>query len=129
MMIRKTFKYNLLYACFSLYFVFFVGWMQFHHGHDAEEYLDLGTEVTRVDIVSIHHHSVKDIFPLIEHHNLVVKPHFDCPLCAVNWMFHGLLDAQKLVAADHSNLQLTFAREDLSRKPKCNYFLRAPPLS
>ena len=128
-MIRKILKYDLLYTLFSLYFVFFIGWMQFHHGHDAEEYLEQDDNVTRVEILSIHHHSVDDLFPLIEHHKIVIKPHFDCPLCAANWLFHGLPDAQSLAFADLSFQRFLFTSLNYSSKLICNYYLRAPPLS
>jgi hypothetical protein len=129
MMLKQTLKHQILYAAFSLYFAFFMGWMQFHHGHDAQESLNEGKSQKTVEIHSVHRHSPQDCTPVIEHHILIEKTCLDCPLCAINWTFQQISHNN-----NNSTLHLFIAQLSnndiiLLNRPFSFYQLRAPPLA
>ena len=123
--VKKAAALNLL---LSLYFLYFTGWLQFHHGHDAVDYLNLGNGTSRVVVVGAHCHSTNAHFPLFENHKIVTKNRVECLLCTFNdWFFlrspgngiNCILKAQKLSKL-HS---VSFPHKPASS----NYRLRAPP--
>ena len=113
----------------SLYFLFFVGWLQFHHGHDAADYLNLGDSPSRVVVVGAHCHSSEANFPLFENHKIIIKSRVDCLLCTFNdWFFlrspgNGLVSILNVRELDSFPTQFVFHRQS-----SCTYHLRAPPV-
>jgi hypothetical protein len=128
-MLKRTLKYQILYAAFSFYFAFFMGWMQFHHGHDAQESLNEGKNQKTVEIHSVHRHSPQDCTPVIEHHEFVERQCPDCPLCAINWTF------QLIPCNDNNSTPHLFISQLLNNviiplnQQYAFYQLRAPPLA
>ena len=121
-------KSRVLNLFLSFYFLFFYGWLQFHHGHDALDYLNLCDTVCRVIVVGAHCHSSDADFPLFENHRIIVKPKFNCLFCTFNkWLFFRsssnvavcILTVQKL---GEISTELIF-----HRNAPINYHLRAPP--
>ena len=128
-MMCKVRKAAALNSFLSLYFLFFVGWVQFHHGHDAVDYLDFGGSLTRVVVVGAHCHSSEADFPLFENHKIVIKSRVDCLLCTFNnWLFlrssgNGLVSVLKVRKLASFHIQFDFHRQS-----SCTYHLRAPPV-
>ena len=128
-MMCKVKKAAALNSFLSLYFLFFVGWLQFHHGHDAVDYLNFGDSLSRVVVVGSHCHSSKANFPLFENHKIIIKSRVDCLLCTFNdWLFlrspgNGLVSVLKVQKLDSFPAQLVFHKQ-----PSCTYHLRAPPV-
>ena len=114
---------------FSFYFLFFYSWLQFHHGHEAIDYLNLGASASRVVIVGAHHHHSQADFPLFGDHEIVTRTRVDCLLCTFNdWFFlryqgNGIVSILKVQKLDNSPTELVFHRQS-----PCTYRLRAPPV-
>ena len=66
---------------FLSFYLFFTGWLQFHHCHDAVDYLNLGDPPSQVVVLGTHCHSSKANFPLFENHKVIIKHRVNCLLC------------------------------------------------
>ncbi len=129
-MMCKVKKTAVLNFFLSLYFLYFTGWLQFHHGHDAVDYLNLGDSASRVVVVGPHCHSSKATFPLFENHKIITRPRIDCLLCTFNdWLFlRSPGNVINSILKFYKSDKLPF--ESVSHKPaSSNYRLRAPPVS
>ena len=128
-MMHKLKKAAAFNSFLSLYFLFFVGWLQFHHGHDAVDYLCLGDPQSRVVVVGSHCHSSEANFPLFENHEIIIESRVDCLLCTFNnWLFlrspgNGLVSILKARKLESLPTQFAFHRQS-----SCTYRLRAPPV-
>lgn len=114
----------------SFYFLFFTGWLQFHHGHDAVDYLNLGGSPSRVVVVGPHCHSSRANFPLFENHKIIIKHRVDCLLCTFSdWLFlrfpcNGLVCILKVQKTDKLPAEFVFYKN-----ASITYRLRAPPVT
>lgn len=112
----------------SVYFLFFMGWVQFHHGHDPSEELACQMEVGRVVVVGGHCHATAAGLPILEHHEIISKPPFHCLLCTfTDWTF--LFGQGTALSSSELNTLLGAGLpEDLLIAASCpSYRLRAPP--
>lgn len=125
--VQKVFGLNLL---LSFYFLFFTGWLQFHHGHDAVDYLNPENSASRVVMVGPHCHSSRANFPLFENHKIIIKHRMDCLLCTFSdWLFlrspcNGLACILKVQKTDKLHAEFV-----LYKNASIIYRLRAPPVS
>ena len=124
-LVQKSRALNLF---LSLYFLIFYGWLQFHHGHEAADYLNLGDTACRVIVVGAHCHSSDSDFPLFENHRVVIKPKFNCLFCTFNeWLFFRSSDNDVVCNLIVKKLGRTLPELISHRNASINYRLRAPP--
>ena len=111
-----------------VYFSLYVGWLQFHHGHDYLDYLYGGGQVPSVVLEGVHCHNSVVQHPLFESHRLRAKPPLGCLLCTFNnWQFFQYSGAN--FANDNFPRKAIAALSNLAPKstPEKSYDLRAPP--
>ena len=129
-MMRKLKKAAAFNSFLSLYFLFFVGWLQFHHGHDAVDYLDFGDSASRVVVVGAHCHSSEANFPLFENHRIITKSRVDCLLCTFsNWLFLRSPGNRLVSILNVRELNCFPTQFVFQRQSSCTYHLRAPPVT
>ena len=122
-------KSRVLNFFLSLYFLFFYGWLQFHHGHDASDYLNLDDTACRVIVVGAHCHSSNADFPLFENHRIVIKPKFSCLFCTFNnWFFLRSSDNEAVCILTVNKLGRILPELISHRNASISYRLRAPPV-
>jgi len=122
-------KSRVLNFFLSLYFLFFYGWLQFHHGHDASDYLNLDDTACRVIVVGAHCHSSNADFPLFENFRIVVKPRFNCLLCTFNksLFLRSSLNEADITLKEKKSGRIT-TELDFKGNASITYYLRAPPV-
>ena len=111
-----------------LYFSLYVGWLQFHHGHDPLDYLNGGGQPPRVVLEGVHCHNSVAKHPLFESHRLRIKPPSGCLLCTFsNWQFFQLSGAISAFENFPRNAVAAPSRLAPESTPEKSYDPRAPP--
>ena len=109
---------------------FFYGWMQVHHRHDVEDYLNPGVSTSLAIVVGAHSHSSDADFPLFDNLRIVArfKPS-KCLLCTFNRCF--------FLRQSVNEIDFTLQKERSNRiinelvfqgNVSAAYRLRAPPV-
>ena len=113
----------------SLHLLFFFNSLQFHHGHDAEDYLNTGDALYRVIVVGIHSHHCDTDFPLFANHKIIIEPKIKCLLCTFNrWHFLSSSDNPAVFILTVKDIVSRSAELISFRNASINYRLRAPPI-
>lgn len=123
---QKGFGLNLF---LSFYFLFFTGWLQFHHEHEAVDCLNLGDSASREVVLGPHCHSSDTILPLFENHKIIIKHRVDCLLCtSTDWIFLRPLGNGVVCILKVQNLEKLPSEFIFHKRASSTYRLRAPPL-
>jgi len=125
----KIQKSRLLNLFLSFYFLFFYGWLQFHHGHTAQDYLNPDDSACRVIVAGAHCHSSEADFPLFENHRITVKHKIECLLCTfTHWLFPCSSADESVFILKVQKLGRLPSESVLCKNAHINYRLRAPPV-